>query len=77
VNEVKTYIIESHYFEDEWITDSEIVEGTFAACGSLASKIAKRLDGLYGDSHYWNVKMFTNPKNEYGAFFELFHGRTS
>lgn len=73
----KEYIIRSHFFMSGrgWVTKEERHLGSYEGAASKASGIAKVLDGIHGDSHHWNVYLI-NPETN-GAYFELFHGRTS
>lgn len=56
------------------LQNTELPEGTsYEQAGRIASQIARSLDELYGDDHFWTVDL----TSELGSFFQLFHGRLS
>lgn len=76
----KDYLIVSRYLvkDEGWKTvETKIGDASYEVAGMAAVKEARRLDATYGDDHFWTVELHLDPKGEYGAFFQLFHGRTS
>lgn len=74
---LRTYIIRSRFLvkDQGWKCEDVVLEDTtYEAAGREASRVARVLDGIYGDDHFWSVDC-VNPKG--GSYFQLFHGRLS
>ena len=78
-DDLKNYLIEIRYLTEGrgWTTETIRLLDTYALAGRRASLEAKRLDAKFGDDHFWTVELHLDPKGPHGAFFQLFHGRTS
>jgi hypothetical protein len=74
----QSYRVVSRYFvrEQGWRVETIALEDvTFETAGAEASRVARVLDGIYGDDHFWTVNLL-GPESD-SSYFELFHGRTS
>lgn len=74
------FVVRSRWFEKDkgWQEHDEPVEGnTFQAAGAAASARARELDAIYGDSHFWTVDVHNLNHDEFGSYYQLFHGRLS
>jgi len=73
----RNYVIVQRYLERGrgWVKIEEKFDGMYEEAGREASKIAKQLDELYYDDHFWTVDLI-NPETR-DSYFQLFHGRTA
>ena len=70
----RTYTIVSRYLVagEGWKHDEvQLEDTTYEAAGRAASQVARSLDRVYGDGHFWTVDL----EGENGSYFQLFHGR--
>jgi hypothetical protein len=75
---IKDYTIKVRWFDsDGWHTVEHDLTDTYESATYAAIRTAKEMDVIHGDKHQWNVELWDNPRGEYGAYYEWFHGRTS
>lgn len=59
-----------------WKSENVPLTGvTFAAAGREGERRGRELDAKYPGPYDWSIKLFDAPRGEYGAYWELFHGR--
>lgn len=75
----KTYKLVSRFLVtgEGWRTvETSLGSLTYEAAGREASRLARELDALHGDSHSWTVDLY-GEDDTYGSYYQLFHGRLS
>jgi hypothetical protein len=76
--EPKDYLIEIRYLDGEWKKKTfRLPSVRYEVAARSASIQARQLDATYGGDHFWTVELHLDPKAPSGAFFQLFHGRTT
>lgn len=73
------FVVRSRWLDKDkgWQEVDAPVEGDFQAAGAAASARARELDAIYGDSHFWTVDLHDLSHDEFGSYYQLFHGRLS
>jgi len=80
VGDPRDYMIQVRYLTsgEGWrLEEIKLPATSYEVAGREASKKAKWMDDSFGDSHFWTVELHDDPKAPTGAYFQLFHGRTS
>lgn len=69
----QTFVIAVNYFDGVWKHEEIVMpDERYIVAATETSRIAKELDEKYGDSHFWNVTLKNEKRDD---FFQLFHGR--